>query len=68
MKECRHIEKTIPSMMSIPRLGVTCLVECKECQAIVGNVVWVEVSPLNFEMRFSPESLNDEMKSLDKKQ
>ena len=53
--DCKHPEDklTIPQQMRLPRLGVTCLVECSDCEMVVGNCLWVETAPLNFELKFN---------------
>lgn len=59
-KKCPHAgKKTIPSMMSFPKLGVTGTVECADCGRVVGNCQWVEISPLNFKLKFDPPEIGE---------
>ncbi len=59
MSDCKHEgELLISQLMNIPRLGVTSLVECADCDMVVGNCHWEQVKPLEFKLIFSPPELD----------
>ena len=62
MSDCKHKgKKLISSLLDIPRMGVTSLVECADCARIIGNCHWEMTKPGYFELKFSPETLQEEM-------